>query len=138
MPQGTSPKDFPRPLAAHVHILPDCDTVGWYSEGGMKVEIWSGSNVGLVRKSNEDFIGCFPEMGLFIVADGMGGHATGEVASQMAVDLIHESLENEFSAQSKSNALVALTRRVFDRGVSAGPDRTESLLEAAVTLANRR
>ncbi len=34
-----------------------------------------------------------PERGVFIVADGMGGHAAGEVASEMAVQLIAESLE---------------------------------------------
>lgn len=43
------------------------------------------TNVGLVRKQNEDSFGADSPPGLFIVADGMGGHAAGEVASQLAV-----------------------------------------------------
>lgn len=44
------------------------------------------SDVGLVRQNNEDRYLCEPELGLFAVADGMGGHAGGEVASAMAVE----------------------------------------------------
>jgi PPM family protein phosphatase len=43
---------------------------------------------GLVRPTNQDRFGMFPELGLFVVADGMGGAAAGEVAAQMAVDLV--------------------------------------------------
>jgi protein phosphatase len=46
----------------------------------------------LVREHNEDRFGLFPELGLYVVADGMGGAAAGEVAAQMAVDLIHEAI----------------------------------------------
>lgn len=43
------------------------------------------TNVGRVRKQNEDSFGADSPPGLFIVADGMGGHAAGEIASQLAV-----------------------------------------------------
>ena len=49
------------------------------------------SDVGLVRVLNEDNWGWYqltPEIGLYIVADGMGGHDAGEVASSMAVSLL--------------------------------------------------
>lgn len=48
------------------------------------------SDIGRRRAQNQDAGGAFPEIGLFIVADGMGGHRGGEVASKIAVETIHE------------------------------------------------
>lgn len=48
------------------------------------------SDVGRKRQGNEDNFCLAPDLGLFIVADGMGGHAAGEVASRLAVDTIRE------------------------------------------------
>ncbi len=48
------------------------------------------TDVGRKRQGNEDSFCLAPELGLFVVADGMGGHAAGEVASHLAVETIHE------------------------------------------------
>ncbi|MFW6066729.1 MAG: PP2C family protein-serine/threonine phosphatase [Myxococcota bacterium] len=56
------------------------------------------SDVGRRRVVNEDAFLCDDELGLYIVADGMGGHAAGEVASQEAVDTIHGMVRREHEA----------------------------------------
>ncbi len=48
------------------------------------------TNVGRKRSHNEDNLLVFPEQNLFVVADGMGGHACGEVASAMVVETMRE------------------------------------------------
>lgn len=56
----------------------------------MKIQSFALSDIGLVRRENQDTSGHFPDANLFVVADGMGGHAGGKQASQMAVETIEE------------------------------------------------
>jgi len=58
----------------------------------IRIEVAGETNVGRKRNHNEDNFALMPEFGLYVVADGMGGHASGEVASKMAVDSIREFL----------------------------------------------
>ena len=50
------------------------------------------SDVGRRRESNEDEFLVAPDIGLYAVADGMGGHAAGEIASRMAIETLASSL----------------------------------------------
>ncbi len=73
------------------------------------------SDSGLVRDHNEDSFRIDCDAGLFVVADGMGGHAAGEVASALAVEAVFERLT----------------------GTSPEAECTEEYLQSAVRHANR-
>jgi len=57
------------------------------------LEAWLVTDVGVVREHNEDAAAMEPAQGFFIVADGMGGHAAGEIASAMAVEAVKTELQ---------------------------------------------
>src|ERR1044071_7797888 len=50
------------------------------------------SHVGRVRTTNEDVWRADPGLGIFVVADGMGGHAAGEVAARLVVEEVGGAL----------------------------------------------
>lgn len=54
----------------------------------MILEVAGKTDIGLVREKNEDYFTIDEKIGLFIVADGLGGHAGGEIASKLAVESI--------------------------------------------------
>ena len=59
----------------------------------MTVKCAGKTDVGQKRKNNEDNLYYDPEYRFFVVADGMGGHLAGEIASKMAVEIIGENLK---------------------------------------------
>ncbi len=58
----------------------------------ISLDVGAGTNPGKIRKNNEDSILVLPKLGCFVVSDGMGGGAAGEIASQMAVKAVEKKL----------------------------------------------
>jgi serine/threonine protein phosphatase PrpC len=87
------------------------------------------SDPGLRRTSNEDSYSTRPDVGLFVVADGMGGHVAGEVASRVAVEAIEAFIEETAGADKNRTWPFP-----FDPTISLEANR----LKAAFRLANRR
>ena len=57
----------------------------------------SATNTGLVRQNNEDCVRTDDELGIYLLADGMGGHNAGEVASALAVDTAFSTISTSLS-----------------------------------------
>ena len=68
-----------------------------------KLEIYGITDVGRKRSHNEDTIGSDQELGIAVLADGMGGYNAGEVASSMAVTMILEELRATLRTTSKGH-----------------------------------
>src|SRR5258708_7701068 len=60
---------------------------------GTRLKIAGKTDTGRKRGKNEDYFLIEPEWGLMVLTDGMGGHASGEVASQLAAQLCSEQLK---------------------------------------------
>jgi serine/threonine protein phosphatase PrpC len=106
------------------------------------VDFAGASHAGRVRASNEDVWRADPGLGLLAVADGMGGHAAGEVAARITVDELGKTLRLPESLRVLDAFVAAPTlearRAVFDVLESAAERAHAAVLESAAKDARRR
>ncbi len=72
----------------------------------------AATDTGLLRSSNEDRYWADPERGVFVVADGVGGNAAGEVAAQTAIDVIRSARLGDEAAVR--DAIARANNRIFE------------------------
>ena len=94
----------------------------------MKIRYAGSTHVGMKRTHNEDNFFLLGEENLYVVADGMGGHASGEVASKIAV----ETLANFFIDTSRDKEVTWPYKE--DRSLNYDQNR----LITGIKLANRQ
>ena len=86
---------------------------------------WSSAiatDPGLVRESNEDRCYADDERGIFLVADGIGGHAGGEIAAELALDTIRLALQNSRgTASSRVRGAIVEANNVIHKTADANP-----------------
>jgi protein phosphatase len=112
----------------------------------LAVEVAGKTDVGCVRANNEDNFGYDSRFGIFVVCDGMGGQAAGEVASKMGVDIVMEyfragartGLPEEARAFATSNIPVEARDDHETSRLAPPASGGAGWLARAISLANRR
>jgi len=99
-----------------------------HEELSMKLRYAGTTHVGMKRKHNEDNLVMVPERRLYVVADGMGGHACGEVASKISV----ETMVDFFNGSAEDDDLT------WPCKISGELSHLANMMNASVKLANMK
>lgn len=94
----------------------------------LSLQAAGSTNKGPVRRSNEDDLLIVPELGLFAVADGMGGYHAGEVASKLVLESVARFIQRSHDDSDCS----------WPYGIEAQLSMAGNRLHTAISLANRR
>ncbi len=93
------------------------------------------TDIGMKRKTNQDSIYLNPEKHLFVVADGMGGHNGGDIASQMATEVLPEFVLANYDLEPtklQKNGVLAANKAIKERG-----EADKELLGMGTTLVSQ-
>ena len=112
----------------------------------MELVVAARSDVGMIRAGNEDSFHSYSDDtgGIFIVADGMGGHAAGEVASEMAVEILRDQLSSlrdlhdRNAADKVMNALRGANLAIYNRTVTETDKQGMGTTASVLIVSGRR
>lgn len=103
----------------------------------MALSVWCQTDVGLRRENNQDFVLFDEQLGLYVVADGMGGHRGGEVASRMAsetvLEVVRENLNNAGNRRFNPRLLLTQAYEEASRRIFSASREPNSQLEGMGT-----
>ena len=110
----------------------------------MQLRVGARTDVGMVRSGNEDnfFAEADERRGIFVVADGMGGHAAGEVASEMTVQIVAQTLApiastaDAVAAELMARSLRDANRAVYDRMLAEADKQGMGTTASALVLSD--
>jgi serine/threonine protein phosphatase PrpC len=109
-----------------LELQPDKDPAAC-SAAGSQMDVGACSDVGRVRGNNEDYFLTAPEMNLHVLSDGMGGMASGEIASRLTVETIRTHCR-----EANANPSMALVGKRI-----AGVSELSNRLASGIQLANQ-
>lgn len=93
----------------------------------MELNVWCTTDKGLKRETNQDSYLIDEQLGLFVVADGMGGHLGGEVASSLAVETAQDVVQKNPGVHPQELLKMAYresSHRIFDKALENAPHLT--------------
>jgi len=102
----------------------------------MKIEAAGITDTGLKRSNNEDSYCLRGDLRLYAVADGMGGHSSGEVASRLAIETLAEFIGNPENKNVPVQCETCGDVKQAESGIKIDAD--ENLLVSGIRTANRR
>ncbi|MGA8259348.1 MAG: protein phosphatase 2C domain-containing protein [Arenicellales bacterium] len=89
-----------------------------FSHDTLRLEMAMATDVGRIRQRNEDEVRILPDAGVAVLADGMGGHQAGDVASRLAVEVLLEEVRNDDRVDEETLATWIRAANEAIRGVA--------------------